>query len=385
MSKFDVIVYGATGFTGKIAVKYLTEDPRYQGLKICLAGRDESKLKALSDQTRGNPSYIVAPSSEPELVEKMVAQGKVILNFAGPFALFAEPVIRAVAQQGKIYLDITGETPFIRTMIDRYQGLAEENKAFLIPFSGFDSVPADLMCFLLSEEGALDHMRGYYRLRGGFNGGTLASAIEMAEQGLLTKLGDSKILVPDPNFPKVRSHAVGPTFDQFMKLWIAPFIMGPINRAIVMRSFWLTKKAPVQYEEYQIISRKFKGLASLVASGIIAGGGLAMSTSIGRNLLRKIGPKPGEGPNEAFRAHSKFSLEVVGYQSGHAKVKASISRDGDPGNEITVLCAIESAKLAVEGRIKSEKFGFLTPSVAYGSELITRLKEVGFSIEKKAF
>lgn len=185
-TKFDLIIYGATGFTGQLAAQYMMRRGIADHLRIAIAGRNLQKLEALQKSCEIKPAILIADSTQVTSIVQMVQQTKVILSLAGPFALYGEPVIAACAKFGVDYLDITGETPFIRSMIKRYQKQALETGARLIPFSGFDSIPADLSVYLglaaaRDRNIELDEMCFYYQIKGGFNGGTLASALNMAE------------------------------------------------------------------------------------------------------------------------------------------------------------------------------------------------------------
>ena len=385
MPEFDVIVYGATGFTGQIAVQALSEHPEFRGLRYALAGRNPDKLAALSGRTPGNPPWIVANSDDGDLIAKMVARSRVIVNFAGPFTLYAESLIKAAAEQGKIYLDITGETPFVRSMIETYQEVAQHSGARLIPLSGFDSVPADLMCFLLCEYAAkhglqIDRLAGFYQARGGVNGGTLLSAAEMAEQGLMGHLSDGNMLITDPNCPKVAAASLLPQYARHFNSWVIPFVMGPINRAVVMRSFWLNGKPLLPYDEFHLVTKRYFGTPSLVAGAILGIAALGLKTSLGRSILRRFGPQSGSGPSAAVRAKSRFRLSVIGSYQGKEVLQSTIASDGDPGNEVTIRLILASAKLALAGHFATPQCGFLTPTVAFGHHLTAQLEKVGFQI-----
>src|SRR3990167_6170350 len=157
-NRYDLVIYGATGFAGSVATKHLMESSNLNGMRVAIAGRNKQKLEDLQKLCKFKPDIIIADSNDPASVESMAQSTKVVLNFAGPFAKYAEPVIAACAKLGTHYLDITGETAFIRTMMDRYQEQAKASGARLIPFCGFDSIPADLTTFLALEAASANNV-----------------------------------------------------------------------------------------------------------------------------------------------------------------------------------------------------------------------------------
>jgi short subunit dehydrogenase-like uncharacterized protein len=387
-TEFELVIYGATGFTGRLAAQYLSRSGIADGLRIAIAGRNQQKLAEVQKSCARSPSILIADSTSPASIEDMVRKTKVVLSFAGPFALHGEPVVAACAKYGRDYLDITGETPFIRTMIERYQSEAVSTGARLIPFSGFDSVPADLAVFLglaaaRSRGLQLDEMSFYYKIRGGLNGGTLASALNIAEHSSGRELFDSNSLILDANWPRGPRTNLNPRYEPVLHRWTAPFFMGPINKAVVRRSSWLRAQQgkadhPFQFEERMVVGRSLGPLQAGLATGMLAGFGLLTRNSAGRSLIRRFGPKPGEGPSEEVRRNGFFHGQLVCRSQGLCKLIIHIEREGDPGNEITVALACESARLATENAFGPGLKGFITPTIAFGDQLTKRLEQAGF-------
>lgn len=385
---FDLVIYGATGFTGRLASQYLTRAGSNDELRIAIAGRSQEKLTAVQASCNKKPQIILADSSDPATIEAMVQQTKVVLSFAGPFALHGEVVIAACAKYGRDYLDITGETPFIRSMIERYQKEALANGSRMIPFSGFDSVPADLTVYLglaaaRSRGLQLDDISFYYQMRGGLNGGTLASALNLAESSSGRELFDPNALIPDPAWPRGPRPDLKPRYEPVLHRWTAPFVMGPVNKAVVRRSSWLRAQQgkadhPFQYEERMVMGRNLGPLQAGLATGVLAGFGLLTGNSAGRSLLRRFGPKPGEGPSEESRKNGFFRGQLVCRSQGLCKLIVRMEREGDPGNEITIALASESARLAAENAFLPNTKGFVTPTTAFGDQLTKRLENAGF-------
>lgn len=386
--KFDIVIYGATGFTGRLAVQNMTSTANCNNLRVAIAGRDAKKLEALQQACVIKPAIIFADSSIPESIDEMVRRTKVVLSFAGPFSLYGEPVIAACAKWGVDYLDITGETPFIHDMIQRYQAQAVASGARLIPFSGFDSVPADLMCYIAvnaarNQNVKLDHLTLYYQIRGGFNGGTLATALHMAEYADKRVMRNANCLIPDETFPPALPARLKPYYESVLSRWTAPFFMDPINKAVVRRSAWLREQADgnrqvFQYEERMVMGNRFGYLYACLTTGLLATFQSLSRNSIGRRLIKLIGPKPGEGPSTKEREHGFFRGRLVCYDQSVCKLIVSMERSGDPGNEITVALACESAILAIENAFVTERKGFLTPSIAFGEALIQKLEQAKF-------
>lgn len=389
-TEFDITVYGASGFTGRLAAQYLSKT----SLRLAIAGRNREKLEAVAASCTHRPAIIIADSADAASIRGMVARTEVVANFAGPFSLYAEPVIAACAELGRHYCDITGETPFIKRMIARYQKQAEASGACLIPFAGFDSVPAELTSYLAlraAQQGAytLDHLVHYYSMKGGLNGGTLASALAMAEQGESSALGNPNLLIGDPSWPRSKRSKLGPSFEPILSRWSAPFIMSPINTAVVRRSSYLrsrekTSEKPFFYEERMLFGKKLSGrleaqLATL-ALGAFAG---ITQLPIGRTLARRLGPKPGEGPSESKRQQSFYKGRLIGRSEQRPRVLVTMESQGDPGNETTIICAAEIAQLLQEGAQSSACSGFSTPSVAFAEPLIERLRAAGMKFETK--
>jgi short subunit dehydrogenase-like uncharacterized protein len=383
-NKFDLVIYGATGFTGRLAVQYMMRSGFGDSINVAIAGRDAQKLQALKESCVIKPAVIIADSTRPETIDAMVKQTKVVLNFAGPFALYGEPVIAACAKWGVDYLDITGETFFISNMIDRYQQQALETGARLIPFSGFDSVPADISVFqaltAASNNGLLlDKLCLYYQIKGGFNGGTLATALNMSKNS-----NRKNSMVPASFKSQISSTlSLKPHFEPAIARWTAPFFMSPINKEVVRRSAWLRSQLGkgserFQYHERIVMGERFGYLKAGLTATMLTTFYLLSKNAVGRKLLRRLGPKPGEGPSESVRQNGFFRGRLVCYSQGVCKMIVRMEREGDPGNDITVALACESARLAVENAFTHNLKGFLTPSIAFGEQLIQRLEKTGF-------
>ncbi|MBC7659113.1 MAG: saccharopine dehydrogenase NADP-binding domain-containing protein [Chitinophagaceae bacterium] len=384
----DIVVFGATGFTGRLATLKLASDP---SLHLAIAGRNRKKLEDLQKECAHKPAIIDADSKDKGSITAMVRQAKVVANFAGPFALYAEPVIAACSELGRAYCDITGETPFIRDMIDRYEHVAQATGACLIPMAGFDSVPADVMSYIALEEASrhgwdVDDLKHYYRVKGGFNGGTLLSVLTMAEQKKNKHLIDSNILIPDKKWAHNPKVEFKPTFEPFLKRWSAPFLMNSINTAVVRRSIYLRNPESrdsqnIAYTERSLLSKGRSG--NLAAYGVIGALGIMdvmTGNGIGRAILRKLGPSAGQGPSEKSRKEGFYRGTLIAREKARPRLTVKMKASGDPGNEFTVLCATTIAKLLVKTEKTRTVRGFQTPTSALGDPLIAALEAGGVTI-----
>ncbi len=380
---FDVIVFGATGFTGQLAAKRLATEP---GLKLAIAGRNRAKLESIAKDCVHTPAIIIADSDDRESIIAMVRQGRVIANYAGPFALYGEAVVAACAEYGRAYCDITGETPFIRDMIDRYEAKAKASGACLIPMAGFDSVPADILAFIAMEEGErhswqFNSLTHYYQVGGGFNGGTLATVLTIAEQNKSRLVANTNILIPYKKWQKGPRAVLTPTYEPLLKRWSAPFFMNFINASVVRRSLFLQSPdkpqlGNIDYTERLLLSGGRIGrLKAFAVTGTLGVVGALTTNRLGRQLLRKIGPSPGQGPSEKSRLAGFYRGTLIAREDGQARVIIKMKVKGDPGNQFTALSSAAVALLLAQGKARST--GFSTPSMALGNDLIQALEVRG--------
>lgn len=399
-AKYDLIVYGATGFTGKQAAAYIANNAE-PTLSWAIAGRNAAKLTQVKDQLDADPDIIVADSQDQMAIHQLVASTRVILTTVGPYALYGEQLIKACAELGVDYVDITGETPFIRKMIDLYQESAISSGAKIVPFCGFDSIPSDIGTFLLvqhfrSQGKNTRQVKAFHKGKGGFNGGTAASMLNMMRNADYRRdLADPMLL--NPNHMRHAEEAMRnldptlPVDDPDLGHWVAPFVMGPINTRVVRRSNALEAENQAaygpdfQYQEYMDLGASGSILASSAVS--IVQGTLNFLGKVpgAPDLLEKIVPKPGEGPSQETMDNGFFECKLVGIADDGSKAWAKIAGQGDPGNRATLMFLCESALCLVYDRDMlpggDTRTGFLTPATAFGDELVTRLRTAGMQLE----
>jgi len=391
--QYDVLVYGATGFTGRQAARYLDEHAP-AGLRLAIAGRSVTKLAELAGSLRRKEvGVVVADSASPDSVHAMCATTRVVCTTAGPFALYGTPVIEGCVQHQTHYCDITGETPWVHDMIARFQTAARSDGTRLIPFAGYDSCPSDLGAWLIAM-----HLRtlgedtlrvdGFHAGKGGLNGGTLATMMAMGEQGRLRDAEQIFLLNPDGEpSAKTALDSVDQRrvfFHPRAQRYAAPFFMGAINSRVVRRSAALLAAEGAGYGPDFVYQEYFgtRGwlAAQLVNLGVHASG--AMSGNRGaRALLTKLGPKVGEGPSEAAMDNGWMKSQFYGVGSAGTAVDAEVSGPGDPGNRVTVrfLCETALALASDEERLP-KRAGFLTPATGLGAILVDRMRARGMRL-----
>jgi short subunit dehydrogenase-like uncharacterized protein len=399
---YDVVLYGASGFVGRQTVGYFAQHAGR--LRWALAGRNEAKLRearGAAGAGAAKAGLIVADAADDETLAALAAQTNVVLSTAGPFALYGSALVAACVQHGTHYCDITGETPWVRAMIDRHHEQAAADGTRLVPCCGFDSVPSDIGALLVADAVKRDsgqrcvRIKACHSIRGGLNGGTLASLLNIAEAGALDQLADPFLLNPKASTPADRSaHAdpLAPRHDSDFEAWLAPFVMAAINTRIVRRSVALAPLRGSPYAPgmvYQEYLRTGRGpLGAALATGMAGGIGVGivgMRSGAWRAALRKLLPAPGQGPSERAMDNGSFRCELIGQSADGTQVRGHIAGRGDPGNRATTLFVCEAA-MALAGDVRklpggASRGGVLTPASALGVPYAKRLAAAGVTIE----
>lgn len=398
MSAYDIVIYGATGFTGQQTARHLAAHAP-SDLTWAIAGRSRDRLEALAAETSPT-GIIVADSSDPLSVDAMVAQARVLCTTAGPFARYGTPVVEACVAHGVDYVDITGESPWVRDLIDRFHDAAALGATRIIPFCGFDSVPSDLGVLFV-----VDHLRrtrgtttrlvsGTFTARGGLNGGTLASALTLAESGEARRMADPVLLNPPEartEVERLRSPDLRRViFDPDRGVWLTPFIMAQINTRVVRRSnalfaaFEGEQAYGPEFTYHEAMETKSKPKAYGIGLAL-AGLEKALQRPLGRRLLKRMGPAPGGGPSAETMDRGFTRVRLVGTGDDGHKVLARLEADGDPGNRVTVKILAEAALMLAttpRGDLPGgdARGGVLTPATGLGLGLLTRLEAQGFRL-----
>ena len=377
MSKLDIVLFGATGFTGSLAAKYLSRVP---GLRWAVAGRSPAKLDALRATLEGSASppsqgIVASPSSEPFDGIKVANAAAVVLSTAGPFSLYSDVLVRCCATSGAAYVDINGEVPWVRRVVDRDQGAAAASGSIIVPNCGFDSVPSDLGAFLAARKAPGRPLEGHATMKGAMSGGTISTGILMSETfpGDVANTcllgGDPAHVNPDVTAPRP------PTASR--PYWTSAFGMALINTRVVRRSaVLLDYGAGFGYDEYAVAP------SEAVAKKMVK------NAAVPPDVLRSLVDRgrlfaPGDGPDEATRAESSFALDVVLADSN--EVLASVS-GGDPGYDETAKMVSEAALALADAPARSAlqnggQGGVFTPAAAFGDVLVDRLRAAGLRFD----
>lgn len=401
----DLVIYGATGFVGKLTAVYLAEAAP-EGTKIALGGRSQQKLERVRGELPASARewpLVVADSSDREALDKMAASAKAVITTVGPYFKYGLPLVEACAAAGTHYADLTGEPLFMRRSIDVADVKAKETGARIVHTCGFDSIPSDIGVMLLAEHARANDLgeltdttlvvRG---VRGGLSGGTIdslrgqldaARADREARSVMLDPYGLSPDRSAEPDLGDERD-SMGITHDDRLGGWLGPFLMATINTRVVRRSNALQDWAYGRRFRYRELMRG-GGLpfGPLVAGGI-AGGvvGLSAGLSFGptRKLLDRVLPDAGEGPSQKTRDNGYFKIDVHTETSTGARLVTHIKASGDPGYKATAVMLGEAGlALALDGDRLPDGAGVLTPSTGIGQRLVERLRAAGQTYEVK--
>ena len=378
--EFDIVVHGATGFTGRLVVEYLMA--RYpngannSGLRWAMGGRSAQKLAAVRDAI-GAPAdtpLVVTDGTDPTSLKALTDRTRLVLTTVGPYQLYGNELVAACASSGTDYVDLCGEPVWMRKMIDAHEAQAKASGARIVFSCGFDSIPFDLGVLMLHNEmkakfgtGA-NRVRGRVRkLKGTFSGGTSASLKETmvsakqnpAEMALLR---NAFSLTPGFEGPP-QPFGNKPLFDETIGAWVGPFVMAAINTRNVHRSNFLLGHpygTDFVYDEMSVTGTGEQGEARANA--------LANDRSMGS----EDGPKPGEGPSKAERDAGHYDALFLGHDAQGHTVRVGVTGDRDPGYGSTSKMIAESAVCLLQDATDT-KGGIWTPASAMGTKLIARL------------
>lgn len=401
--ELDLIVWGATGFTGRLVAEYLQQHYGATDLRWALGGRNEAKLAAVRDRigASGVP-LVLGDAHDQDDMKSLARRAAVICTTVGPYARYGEPLVAACAAQGTDYCDLAGEITWIRRMQDVYAQKAAETGARIVNACGFDSIPPDLGVYFLQREMRRRHgmpspaVDGLvWSISAGLSGGTVASMLAVFEapqgEGPMSRVtGEPYLLNPAGarDGPAVRDQ-LAPHYDADFDVWTAPFPGATINTRIVRRSAAQLKDVYGQRMRYRESMSTGSGpLGALKAAGTTLGLGAALAAmSIGpvRRFVASRLPEPGEGPSEEARRRGHWEMRFFGVAPdapGATPLWIRVHDDRDPGYGSSSKMIAESAVcLALDAR--NATGGLHTPATAMGSALLERLQrnaEIGFEV-----
>ena len=399
--KYDVVVLGATGFTGKWVAKHLFDQYPASELSWAIAGRSAEKLNDVRDFIGDDELTIdglIADSEDLSSLEALVNSTRVVISTVGPYAHYGSLLVKVCAEQGTHYVDLTGEVPWMREMIDQYQSVASNSGAIIIHSCGFDSVPSDMGVYYAQQQAdrvlgqPLSNVR--YQLinaKGGMSGGTIASMMNVVELAVSDKsirklLTNPYSLNPDPSFKGPdKADQSSAKYSKELEKWTAPFLMAGINTRIVRRTNALLGFAYGKEFRYSEVMVTAEGVSGYLLAKMISGGiKTILVTSItgaGRKLLGLFLPSQGEGPSVDPENPGFYHIQFDGETNNGKSMSVKLMADGDPGYGSTSKMLAESAVcLALDSLTTSG--GFWTPASALGDAYLKRLQgKAGLSFQ----
>lgn len=401
--RFDVVLWGATGFTGQLTAEYLVRRHGGEGLRLALAGRSRDKLERVRqgladiDARAADLPLLEGDSLDAASLDALARDARVVCSTVGPYAKYGAALVRACVDAGTHYCDLTGEPQFVRAMIDEHHERARERGTRIVHCCGFDSIPSDLGTWMFFEDarerlGVTLHQVKLItgRIKGGVSGGTIASMMQVledvkADRSLLRTLGNPYGLNPrgEMRGPDT-SDQRGVRYDDDLGGWTGPFVMASINTRVVRRTNALLEYGygrDFRYSECSGTGRGPKGLARATqlaagVAGVMAGAAFGPTRSL---LLSKL-PAPGEGPSRAEREAGSFEIHLIG--KGHDAdgqnhtLRARVVGQADPGYGETAKMLGESALCLALDDLQSPG-GVITPAYAMASPLLDRLRAQG--------
>ena len=406
--EFDIVLYGASGFVGKLTAEYLA---RAGGdARIALAGRSTERLlevrKTLGDSAQSWP-ILAADAASPSSLNEMAARTRVVVTTVGPYSRYGMPLVAACAAAGTDYADLTGEAMFIRESIDLYHKQAADTGARIVHCCGFDSIPSDLSVYALyraaRDDGAGELGETNFVMRsfsGGVSGGTVASMVDVMQATssdaelrreladpytLSTDRGAEPEVGPQPDLPWRRGRQIAP---ELAGHWTTGFVMASINTRVVRRSNalqdWSYGRRFRYSENMSLGSSSLAPVTSAVASGVgkaVFALGSRYFRLLPRRLVDRVVPKPGTGPSPAARERGYYRIETYTTTTSGARYVARMEQQGDPGYKATsVLLGECGLALALDRDKLSDLHGVLTPAAAMGDALLARFGAAGVSL-----
>jgi len=401
--EFDVVIFGATSFVGQILCKYLANEGCEPGLRWAIAGRSQAKLRTLKTSLGKSVQAIpifVADSFDEIALNNLCGRTSLVISTVGPYALYGETLLKACAQSGTDYCDLTGEPQWIKRMIALYEDDAKTSGARIVNCCGFDSIPSDIGVKFLQQEAlkkfgtTCDKVRLRVKaIRGGPSGGTVASGVNTLTQAakdndLRRELSDLYSLCPPGHRNMIRQDEIKVMYDTDFKSWVGPFIMATINTRIVLRSNALIDPSYAEqfrYDEGFLTGGGAKGqkrakrLERLLKVSI----GL-LSMPLARFFLtRFVFPKPGDGPSLDEQISGFYDFRFLGRTQHGDEIRVKLTGDRDPGYGSTAKM-LAQAGISLVRDVDKQKVpgGFWTPATAFSDDFINRLiTSAGISFE----
>ncbi len=394
---YEIVLWGASGFTGALVAEYLVRN--YPDVGLALAGRNQGKLESVRrelaaiDAKAGELPILIGDSFDRASLDAITAETRVVISTVGPYAQYGEAMVASCVANGTDYCDLTGETQFIRRMIDAHQAEAERTGARIVHCCGFDSIPSDLGTLMVQEAAKerfgspLAEVKFFAgESKGGASGGTIASMLNILEEAKDKKvrriLGDPYALNPEGERDGPDgSDRMGVRYDDDLGMWVGPFVMAAINTRVVRRSNALMGYAYGRKFRYSEEMSFGAGPRGAIRAGTVAAavGAFVAGASIKpiRTVLQKtVLPDPGEGPSREEREAGFFVVRLVGKTADGQELRGRVEGQNDPGYGETAKMLGESALCLARDEIAAPG-GIRTPASTMGVTLIERLRDAG--------
>ena len=392
---YDIVIWGASGFTGRLVAEYLYKNYNYKDLKWAIAGRDKEKLNTVRENYLDeNIPIILADSFDESSLVEMVKKTNVVCSTVGPHAKYGSLLVKSCVNNGTNYCDLAGEAQWIRKMIDLYHDKAIDNNVKIVNSCGYDSIPSDMGVYFINKNLSKKNLKIKMRVtgtKGGYSGGTYASMQNIIKEASLDREVRKSLTNPYGLNPvgeqkgNDKRDLSSVVYDSEIKSWIAPFLMAGINTRIVRRSNALSKYKygkGFKYDESIMTGQGIKGRLN----GIMLSIPLIFLAAKPGSLLNKISsffvPKPGDGPNKKERESGYFSSRFFVFDEESNASVFKVTGDRDPGYGSTSKMLAESAVCIAKDNLE-DKFGVLTPSYAMGDHILNRLiSKAGLTFSK---
>jgi len=396
----DIVLFGATGYTGRLVADLLAATPASENLRWAIAGRDRAKLERVREELRRPElEILIADAKDGRALDALCARTRVVCTTVGPYALHGDELVAACVRNGTHSCDLTGETQWIRRTIDQHHEAARASGAKIVHCCGFDSIPSDLGVHMLHEAmrargrrlARVDSFFG--ESQGKLSGGTVASMLNLQAElrrdpSLRKLLFDPYALVPGGGGPDRRDMGAV-AYEPRIGRYTAPFVMAAVNAPIVRRSNALLAYRYGRDFRYHESMSLYPGLKGLVAASLFTAGLGAFMGALQVSPLRKLIaarlPKPGEGPSAEERAAGHFLVRYVG-EADTSEGQPPLTLRGrcadrrDPGYGSTAVMLAASAMCLARESSEGEG-GVLTPASAMAAPLLERLRAAGMSWE----
>ena len=383
--EFDVIIWGASGFTGRLVAEYLFQNYNNDELNWAIAGRDIKKLNKIRDQYLDqNIPVIIGDSFDEVSLVKMTQRTKVICTTVGPYAKYGSQLVKSCVKSKTHYCDLAGEAQWIRKMIDIYHETATENQIKIVNSCGFDSVPSDLGVYYIHKNLSIKNLSIKMRVtgaKGKYSGGTYASMQNIIKEAYKDREVRKSLTNPYGLNPKGHQDGLDKRdlrsvkYDKKIKSWISPFLMAGINTRIVRRSNALSNFSygkKFQYDEAVMTGKGVKGRLNGIILSIPLIFLAAKPGSFINKIFNIISPKPGQGPNKKEIENGYFSFRFFVFDHEGNESIFKVTGDRDPGYGSTSKMLAESAVCLAKDKL-DDRYGVLTPSYAMGDNILNRL------------